>query len=67
MSFAALPNAVFFAVTGIIIFAASLLILLRVLPGQLWNRALDEGNMAAALIVASLVLAISWIIAAAVH
>jgi putative membrane protein len=67
MSFAALPNAVFFAVTGIIIFAASLLILLRVLPGQLWSRALDEGNMAAALIVASLVLAISWIIAAAVH
>jgi uncharacterized membrane protein YjfL (UPF0719 family) len=67
MSLAALPNAVFFAVTGIIIFAISLLILLRLFPGQLWNRALDDGNVAAALIVAALMLAIGWIVAAAVH
>ena len=67
MSLAALPNAVFFAVSGIIIFAISFLILLRLFPGQLWNRALDDGNVAAALIVAALMLAISWIVAAAVH
>ena len=66
MSFAALPNAVFFAVTGIMIFAVALITLLKVLPGQLWNRAL-EGNMAAATLVAALVLAIGWIVAAAVH
>ena len=66
MSFAALPNAVFFAAAGIVIFAIALLALLRVLPGQLWKRAL-EGNMAAALIVAALALAVGWIVAAAVH
>jgi|tagenome__1003787_1003787.scaffolds.fasta_scaffold20539971_1 uncharacterized membrane protein YjfL (UPF0719 family) len=66
MSFAALPNAVFFAVAGIVIFAIALLTLLRVLPGQLWSRAL-EGNMAAALIVGTLILAVGWIVAAAVH
>jgi len=66
MLFAALPNAVFFAVAGVVVFAVALLILLRVLPGQLWGRAL-EGNMAAALIVAALMLAVAWIVAAAVH
>jgi putative membrane protein len=66
MSFAALPNAIFFAVAGIVIFAIALLILLRVLPEQLWKRAL-AGNTAAALIVAALVLAVGWIVAAAVH
>lgn len=66
MSFSALPNAVVFAVAGIIIFTAALLTLLRVLPGQLWSRVL-EGNMAAALVVAALTLAIGWIVAAAVH
>jgi len=66
MPFPALPNAVVFAVAGILVFTGALLLLLRVLPGQLWSRML-EGNMAAALVVAALTLAIGWIVAAAVH
>ena len=66
MPFAALPNAVLFAIAGILIFVVSLLALLRVLPGQLWSRAL-EGNMAAALIVTALIITLGWIVAAAVH
>ena len=67
MSLAALPNAVLFAVTGIAIFAIAFFTLLRVLPGQILTRALEEGNVAAALIVAAVALAVGWIIAAAVH
>ena len=66
MSFAALPSAIFFAVAGIVVFAVALFALLRVLPGQLLNRALD-GNRAAALVLAALILAIGWIVAASVH
>ena len=66
MPFAALPNAVFFAIAGIVVFAVALITLLRVLPGQLWSRAL-EGSMTAALLMAALILAIGWIVAAAVH
>ncbi len=66
MSLTALPSAVFFAAAGIIVFAVALFALLRMLPGQLWNRAL-EGDMAAALIVAALILALGWIVAASVH
>ncbi|MBV9033658.1 MAG: DUF350 domain-containing protein [Acidobacteriaceae bacterium] len=66
MPFPALPNAVVFAVAGIVIFTVALLTILRVLPGQLWSRML-EGNIAAALVVAALTLAIGWIVAAAVH
>jgi uncharacterized membrane protein YjfL (UPF0719 family) len=66
MSFAALPTAILFAITGILVFAAGLFTLLRVLPGQLWSQVL-KGNMAAALVVAALALAIGWIVAAAVH
>lgn len=66
MSFTALPNAVFFAVAGIILFTIALLTLVRIFPGQLWNRVL-EGNVAAAVVVAALALAIGWIVAAAVH
>ena len=57
MPFAALPNTIFFAVAGILIFVVALLTLLRVLPGQIWTRILG-GDMAAALVVAALALAL---------
>lgn len=66
MSLAALPNAIFFALIGISVFAVSLLAFLRLLPGQLWKRVL-KGEMAAALVVAALTLALGWIVASAVH
>lgn len=67
MSFAALPNAVLFALVGLGIFTVALMTLWRVLPGRLWTRAVEDGNLAAAVIVAAIVLAMGWIVAAAVH
>jgi uncharacterized membrane protein YjfL (UPF0719 family) len=67
MSFAALPNAVLFAVVGLSLFTVALIMLLRALPGRLWTRALEDGNIAAAMIVAAIVLALGWIVAATVH
>ena len=67
MSFAALPNAVFFAVAGVLIFAVAIVALVRVLPDRLWARASEEQDLPAALLVAAFILAIGWIIAAAVH
>lgn len=67
MSSAALPNAVLFATVGIFVFVIGLIVALRVLPGQLWSRAIEDGQMAAAVIVAAITLALGWIVAAAFH
>ena len=67
MPLAALPNAVLFAVVGIVMLGVALMTLLRLLPGRLWDRALEENSLAAAVIIAAITLALGWIIAAAVH
>jgi len=59
--------AVGFAVAGIGVFAVALVLLGRLLPGQLWRQAVEERNMPAAIILAGVALALGWIVAAAVH
>jgi uncharacterized membrane protein YjfL (UPF0719 family) len=59
--------AVGFAVVGIGVFAASLVLLGKFLPGQLWRQAVEERNMPAAIVLAGVALAVGWIVAAAVH
>jgi hypothetical protein len=66
-SLAALPNAILFAATGLLLFAAAVAILIRILPSNLWNRATMQSDTAAAIIVATLLAGLAWIIAAAVH
>lgn len=67
MSLSTLLNALTFAVVGIVVFAVSLVIVARVLPGDLWRQALVEKNLHAAIILAGIALALGWIVAAAVH
>jgi uncharacterized membrane protein YjfL (UPF0719 family) len=66
-AFNALPNAVLFAITGILLFLAAFTILIRILPDQLWTRAVREGSISAAVLLAALAISLAWIVAAAVH
>ena len=59
MTFAALGNAVLFVVIGFLLFGAAFAIIVRVLPGDLWSRALD-GSVSAAVIVAALALSLDF-------
>ena len=56
-------NAIAFAVAGIGLFAVSF----RLLSRALWRQAIEERNLAAAIVLAAVALALGWIIAAAVH
>jgi putative membrane protein len=60
-------NALVFVGIGIFVFACALVLLARVLPGDLWNEALKNRNVSAAVILAGIALALGWIVAAAVH
>ena len=60
-------NALVFVGIGIFVFGCALMLLARVLPGDLWNEALKNRNVSAAVILAGIALALGWIVAAAVH
>jgi putative membrane protein len=67
MAFASTLNALLFALMGIVLFAVSLVVVARLLPGDLWKQAIVEKNQQAALILLGVALALGWIVAAAVH
>lgn len=60
----ALGNAIFYAAVGILIFFAAAIGLKQ---SRLWNQAVDDRNMPAAIILAAVVLGLALIISAAVH
>jgi hypothetical protein len=67
MTFAALLNAMLFVAVGIIVYGLALVLLARSLPGNLWKRAVEEREVAAAIVLAAVALSLGWIVAAAVH
>ena len=67
LSFAALPNAILFAVIGLLVFAAVVSLLFRGLLGDLWLRATQQSEIAAAIVVAAFILSLALIVSAAVH
>jgi putative membrane protein len=67
MTLQSLGNAILFAAIGILLYGWALVILGRLLPGNLWKQALTDHNMAAAVILAAVALSLGWIVAAAVH
>lgn len=67
MSLAALGNAILFGVVAIALFAIAILLLVRILPGNLWQRATEGNHPGAAIIVAAITLALGWVVAAAFH
>lgn len=67
MSLGSLLNGVVYAIVGLLVFAAAVSVLARALPGDLWTRAVRDKEVAPAIVVAAIVLALGWIVAAAVH
>jgi uncharacterized membrane protein YjfL (UPF0719 family) len=62
-----LINALIFTVAGLLVFAAALAAVERFLPQRIWKAIVEEKNMALAIVVAALAVAISMIVAAAMH
>ncbi len=65
--FMAFVNAIVYAVLGIVIFAISFVTIDRLTPHDLWKEIIEEKNVALAIIVGFMALAVGIIIAAAVH
>ena len=63
----ALVNSVLFSVLGVVVFWGSFVALDRVTPYNLWREICEQKNIALAIVVGAMALAISTIIAAAIH
>jgi uncharacterized membrane protein YjfL (UPF0719 family) len=63
----AFVNAIVYAVLGIVIFALSFVTIDKLTPHDLWKEIIEEKNIALAIIVGFMSLAMGIIIAAAVH
>lgn len=59
--------ALFYAVVGLVIFAVAFVVVDRLTPYQLWKEIIDDQNVALAIIVGAVAIAIGIIVAAAIH
>ncbi len=62
-----LVGAIVFATLGIVIFIATFFVIDRLTPYTLWREIIDEHNTALAVLIGSIALGMSLIIAAAIH
>jgi hypothetical protein len=60
-------NAILFVCLGFLLFTGLFLLITRILPGELWKRALEDGQLGPAILLAALALAVAMIVASAVH
>ena len=60
-------NAIAYAAIGIVIFAASFVVIDKATPYSLWKEIVQEHNIALAILLGAMSLGICVIIAAAVH
>ena len=67
MTLGSLLNALLFVAVGVLVFAGALAFVARILPGNLWGQVIREQSLPAAIVLAAIVLALGWIVAAAVH
>lgn len=65
--FEAFVNAIVYALLGIVIFALSFITIDKLTPHDLWREIIEGKNIALAIIVGFMALAMGIIIAAAVH
>ena len=65
--FEAFVNAIVYALLGIVIFALSFITIDKLTPHDLWKEIIEDKNIALAIIVGFMALAMGIIIAAAVH
>jgi uncharacterized membrane protein YjfL (UPF0719 family) len=64
---AAILGSVLYALIGVIIFWLSFIIIDKITPYHLWNEIVEKHNVALGLVVGSMCLGISIIVAAAIH
>lgn len=62
-----LLNAALFAVLGLLLYAAAIAVMIRVLPCALWREILEKQNVALAVLAGALAVGMSVIVAAAFH
>ena len=60
-------NALIFAALGVLIFFAACSLAAKMAPLDFWKHIAEERNLAAAILAGAGMLAIGWIIAAAMH
>lgn len=62
-----LGAALIYSAVGMLMFALGFLVFDRITPGSFWKEILDEHNTALAIVVGSVALGLSIIIASAIH
>jgi len=60
-------NGLIFAGLGVCVFFAAVWVAAKMAPFEVWKQVVEEKNVAAGLVAGAVVLAIGWIIAAAMH
>jgi putative membrane protein len=60
-------NALIFAALGVAVFFAACALAVKFAPFHVWKQVVEDRNVAAAIVAASVALGIGWIIAAAMH
>ena len=60
-------GSILYALIGVLIFGVCFVIIDKLTPYQLWNELVEKKNVALAIVVGSMCIAIGMIVAAAVH
>ena len=60
-------GSILYALIGVLVFLICFVIVDKLTPYQLWNQIVEEKNVALAIVVGSIAIAIGLIVAAAIH
>ena len=60
-------NSILYALIGVIVFWVSFIVLDRITPYKLWEELVEKQNVALAIVVGAMCIAIGLIVSAAVH
>ncbi|MDQ6679601.1 MAG: DUF350 domain-containing protein [Pseudomonadota bacterium] len=60
-------GSIVYALVGVLVFLVCFLIVDKLTPYQLWNQIVEEKNVALAIVVGAIAIAIGLIVAAAIH
>jgi len=60
-------NALIFSILGLLIFGVGFIVIDKITPYRLWDEIIKEKNLALAIVVGSLAIAMGLIIASAIH
>ncbi|MCG2594681.1 DUF350 domain-containing protein [Ramlibacter sp. XY19] len=64
---AAFVGSIVYAIIGIVVFWGSFILIDKLTPYKLWEEIVEKQNLALAIVVGSMAIGVSMIVAAAVH